>query len=254
MKARLVNLLFVLLWAVLIVRPCLSADIKVLAIGATTPTLRSLIPEFERTTGHKVSIWFGPPAPLVQKLAAGEPTDVVLIGSPRYDDLVKAKTIDEGFVLAKFGVGVGYQKGAPKPQIDTPEVLKTTLLAAKSLVGLPFDNGSIGTETMIGFRKLGIADQMIPKYKFVLNGASVVQAIAKGEAELGFSVFADLAGSSEISYAGPYPAEVQTYVDVHASSRIGGPSEAAGREFLQFVRKNATPELLKASWLLPGGN
>jgi ABC-type molybdate transport system substrate-binding protein len=56
---------------------------RVLAVGATAPlTLKRIIPEFERATGNKVIAWFGPPAPIVEKISKGEADDVVFIGGP----------------------------------------------------------------------------------------------------------------------------------------------------------------------------
>lgn len=228
-----------------------AGEIKVLAVGATAPALKRIIPEYEKATGNNVVAWFGPPAPIVEKISKGENVDAVFISGPRYDDLVKSGAIDIGTIFAQLGVGIGIPKGPAKPDVSTADALKRTLLAAKSIGGLAPNNGSIGTETYIGFRKLGIADQMSPKYRIYPNGISVVRALAKGEIELGFSVVADMAAAKEIDYAGPYPPGVQTYAPIHATIRIGTANDAATRAFLDLVRSKATPEFLKENWLFP---
>ncbi|HEY6619204.1 MAG TPA: substrate-binding domain-containing protein [Steroidobacteraceae bacterium] len=228
-----------------------AAEIKVFAVGATAPALKRIIPEYEKATGNKVVVWFGPPAPFVGKISKGETVDAVFISGPRYDDLVKSGAIDAGTIFAQLGVGIGIPKGSAKPDVSTADALKRTLLTARSIGGLASNNGSIGTETYIGFRKLGIADQMTPKYRIYPNGISVVRALVKGEIELGFSVVADMAAAKGIDYAGPYPPAIQTYAPIHATMRIGTKNEAAVRGFLDLVRSKATPGFLKENYLFP---
>ena len=228
-----------------------AAEIKVLAVGATAPALKRIIPEYEKATGNKVAVWFGPPAPFVDKLSKGEIVDAVFISGPRYDDLVKSGAIDAGSIFAQLGVGIGIPKGPTKPDVTTADALKRTLLAAKSIGGLAPNNGSIGTETYIGFRKLGIADQMTAKYHIYPNGISVVRALTKGEIELGFSVVADMAAAKEIDYDGSVSARDTTYAPIHATMRIGTANEPAVRGFLDLVRSKATPEFLKENYPLP---
>jgi molybdate transport system substrate-binding protein len=151
-------------------------------------------------------------------------------------------------------VGVGIPRGSPRPDISTADALRRTLLAAKTIGGLASNNGSIGTETFIGFRKLGIEDQMVTKYHIYQNGTAVVQALAKGDIELGFSVVADMAATNEIDYAGPYPPGIQTYVPIHAAMRIGTAHQAEVKAFLDLVYRKATPEFLKENWLFPDEN
>ena len=209
-----------------------AAEVRVLAVGATAPALKRIIPEYEKATGNKVVTWFGPPVPIVEKISKGETVDAVFISGPRYDDLVKSGAVDTGTIFAQLGVGIGIAKGSSKPDVSTADALKRTLLSAKSIGGLAPNNGSIGTETFIGFRKLGIADQMTSKYHVYPNGISVVRALAKSEIELGFSVVADMAAANEIAYAGPYPSGIQTYAPIHATLRMGTANEFAAKGFL----------------------
>jgi molybdate transport system substrate-binding protein len=228
-----------------------AGEIRVLAVGATAPSLKRIIPEFETATGNRVVVWFGPPAPIVEKISNGEAVDAVFISGPRYDDLVKGGAIDVGTIFARLGVGIGVAKGSPRPDVSTADALKRILTATKSIGGLAPNNGSIGTETFIGFRKLGIADQMTPKYHIYPNGISVVRAVAQGEIELGFSVVADMAAAEEIDYAGPYPPGVQTYAPIHATMRVGTANATAAKAFLNLVQSRATPRFLKENWLFP---
>jgi molybdate transport system substrate-binding protein len=85
--------------------PAKTAELKVLAIGAMAPTLRQLMPEFERSSGHLISAWFGPPAAIRDKLISGEYADIVFSIPPTLDELAQQGKIQEGVVIAKAGVG-----------------------------------------------------------------------------------------------------------------------------------------------------
>lgn len=84
------------------------AELRILAIGATRPLLQHLIPEFETTTGHTIKAWFGPPAPIEEKLAAGEPADVVFTFEPKWSAMIHAGLIQPGNEIARVGFSLSY--------------------------------------------------------------------------------------------------------------------------------------------------
>jgi Bacterial extracellular solute-binding protein len=142
MRVRCFGAILVLIGGSLFAKNLAAAELRVLAVGATAPTLKRVIPEFEKATDNKVIVWFGPPAPIVDMIAKGDTVDAVFISGPRYDDLVKNKTIEAGTIIAKLGVGVGVPKGSPRPDITTADSLNRTLVTAKSIGGLVIWNQS----------------------------------------------------------------------------------------------------------------
>src|SRR5262245_42035890 len=85
------------------------------------PALPEVVAEFERTTGHKVSIAWGNAATLKTRYLEGEPADVAVLTAAAIDDLAKAGKVAGGRVdLARSGVGLGMKAGAPKPDISSP--------------------------------------------------------------------------------------------------------------------------------------
>jgi ABC-type molybdate transport system substrate-binding protein len=89
MRVRLLCTILVLISASCAAKNLAAAEIRVLAVGATAPTLKRVIPKFEKSTDNKVIAWFGPPAPIVDQILKGDTVDAVFISGPRYDDLVK---------------------------------------------------------------------------------------------------------------------------------------------------------------------
>ena len=66
-----------------------AAEVKVMAGVAMTGVFAELGPQFERATGHKIVIQYGPGGTLKRQIDAGEAFDLAIIASERVDDLIK---------------------------------------------------------------------------------------------------------------------------------------------------------------------
>ena len=117
-----------------------AAEVRVMISGGLTAAFNALVPEFERTTGNKVSTAYGPSMgttvnAIPVRLERGEPADVLIMVGYALGDLVKnGKVIADSRVdLVKSLIGVAVKAGAPKPDISSADALKRALLAAKSI-------------------------------------------------------------------------------------------------------------------------
>src|SRR5881396_3136 len=112
-----------------------AAEIKVLSTQATEQAYRELVPQFEKTSGHKVTTVFTGTLDANKRLAAGEVYDLLIMSAPSIEEHIKGGKVAAGsrVDLAKSGVGVGVKAGAPKPDISSTDAVKKTLLAAKSI-------------------------------------------------------------------------------------------------------------------------
>jgi molybdate transport system substrate-binding protein len=66
-----------------------AAEIRVLSAVALAEPLRELGPRFERTTGSKLTMEFGPPVPLEARVENGELFDLVILTPALVDQLTK---------------------------------------------------------------------------------------------------------------------------------------------------------------------
>src|SRR5438094_10086703 len=69
-----------------------AAEIKVISTGGAPAVMTSLVPEFERKSGHKVSIDFGTPGSMRDRLLQGEAADVAVGIAAILPDFEKAET------------------------------------------------------------------------------------------------------------------------------------------------------------------
>jgi len=143
------------------------------------------MPQFEKTSGHKVTTTFTGTIDAQKRIAAGEAFDLVVMAGTAIDDLIKSGKIVPGsrVDLATSGVGVAVRVGAPRPDIHSTEALKKTLLAAKSI---GYSSGPSGVYLTGLFSRLGIADQIKPKLKQAATGAGgLAVTMPAGEASGG---------------------------------------------------------------------
>jgi molybdate transport system substrate-binding protein len=228
-----------------------AAEIRVLSSTALKSTLEELGPQFEKATGHKLSTAFAPAAELKARIEKGEAFDVAILTTPLMDDLANQRRIAVAsrIDVAKAGAGVAIRKGAPKPDIATADAFKRTLLAAKSIAYV--GTGATAANMRGVFERLGIADEMKAKTK-LLSGIGAADAIAKGEAELGFTQVSEILGVAGAELAGPLPPELQVYTVFPAAGSASAPEPLAAVAFIRFLKTPEAAKVIKAKGMEPG--
>jgi molybdate transport system substrate-binding protein len=188
-----------------------AAEIQMLASTAMREALDAFVPQFERESGHKVTISFYPAATLVLKVKDGAPADIVMTTPDNLAELTTTKHLVDGtridFVHSRVGVAV--KAGAPAPDIGTPDALKAAFLAAKS-IGV--SRGPSGVHLLGQMAKIGIADQVKAKMVQPDLGVRVGTLVADGKAEIGVQQVGELLPIKGIVFLGPLPSELQTVI------------------------------------------
>src|SRR6266702_5802632 len=119
----------VVVFATLLIWPVAAeAQLKVLISGGFSGAYEQLLPEFERTTGTKVTTGSGSsqgtgPQTIGAQLARGVATDVVILSREGLTELIAAHRIAAGTYvdLARTPLGVAVRAGAPKPDVSSVE-------------------------------------------------------------------------------------------------------------------------------------
>jgi molybdate transport system substrate-binding protein len=188
-----------------------AAEVKVLTGGAFKQVVLAVVADFEKQTGHKVTVDNGTAGELKKRIEGGEAFDVAVITPDVVDGLIGGGKIAAGsrVNLASVGVGVMVKEGAPKPDVSTVDAFKRALLAAKTVAYIdPANGGSSGIYIDKLLEKLGIADQIRPKAK-LKKGGYVADLIVSGEAELGLHQISEIVPVKAVTLVGPLPKEIQ---------------------------------------------
>jgi len=232
-----------------------AAEIDAMMTTAMKAAFDELLPPFERANGHVVRVTYGPSGALLRRFGGGEPADLFATDVPALDQLVKqGKVAAERSRLASTGIGICVRKGAPKPDVSTPEALKRALLAAKSVGHASAAGGSITAAHIVGvFEKLGIAEAVAAKAKYAMGGPNsrVSVLVSSGEAEIGLQQASELYSNPEVEVIGMLPAELQQTTIYAASVATAARQADAARALIQHLATPAAMTIYKAKGLAP---
>ena len=233
-----------------------AAELKVLSAIGMQSVLEDLGPKFERATGHKLALTFATGGATVKRVQGGEVFDVVITLRQGIETLVKdgKAPADNVTALASAGISVAIRRGAPKPDISSPDALKRTLLAAKSISYVdPASGGASGIHFAKVLDRLGIANEMKSKTVFPnpKTPAEVGVLVANGEAEIGVHLIQELMSVAGIDLVGPLPGDLQDTIVFSAAIMTGAKDAAAAKALVDFLRTPESAKVIKAKGMEP---
>jgi molybdate transport system substrate-binding protein len=232
-----------------------SAEIKVMSSAGFAAAYRNLAKEFERTTENKIVNAWGPsmgntPQAVPNRIARGEPVDVVIIVGEALDELIKqGKVVASSRVdLARSMIAMAVRAGAAKPDISSVDAFKRALIEAKSIAYSDSASG-VYLSTVL-FPRLGIAEELKSKSKMI-PADPVGEAVARGEFEIGFQQMSELIPVAGIDLVGPLPPEVQKITVFSAGLAAGAKEPEAGAALIKFLASPGAAPTIKQSGMEP---
>jgi molybdate transport system substrate-binding protein len=230
-----------------------AAEIHALITTAMKAAVDELVPKFEGETGNTVGVSYGPSGGIARRFIGGEPADVIIIDSGALDELIRdGKVLPERTDVARTGIGICVRKGAPRPDVSTPEALKRALLAAKSIGHTaPAGGGITAAHIMKLFERLGIAAEVTPKVKLAAGGPNgrVSVLVSTGEAEIGLQQVSELMSNPDVDVIGMLPAELQQITTYSAGVTASAKEPSAGRALIGFLAAPAATAIYKTKGL-----
>lgn len=221
--------------------PAGATEISLFASNALNAILEEIVPQFERASGHTVTIRLGVAARLRQDIESGATFDVaILVGN--LDGLANQGKTAAGtsIVLGRSGYGLAVRQGAAKPDIATTEAFKQAMLRANSIAYT--EGGGSGGYFLRLLDRLGIAAAMKPKLK---PGANTQDAVARGEVEMTVNGIVPILRARGVELVGPLPAELQSYSTFVAGVSTATKHGTAAAALLQFLTTPAAAAVFK---------
>ena len=232
-----------------------AAEIDAFISTALKTVTDELLPPFQRDSGNTVHALYAPPGALLKHFAAGEPADIFLTGREAIDRLIGDGKIVPGRIdLATTGIGICVRRGAPKPDVATPEALRRALLEARSVGYASPAGGSItGPHIERMFARLGIADQMAAKTKLSAGGPNgrVSVLVSSGEAEIGLQQVSELLSNPDVEVIGMLPADLQQTTVYSAGITVSAKQPDAAKALIEALKAPSTAPIWKAKGLEP---
>jgi molybdate transport system substrate-binding protein len=232
-------------------RPASAADLRVFTTGAPSVAAKALAATFTAETGTTFAFTVGQPATIAQKLAAGEPADLVIAPAPLIATLEKAGTLraDTSTALARVGIGVVVREGAPKPDIATPAAIRKLLLDARSIAWPdPGTGGGFTGKWIVRMvERMGIADEIKPKVTLAHAITGGVDLVADRKAEVGLFNISEILPVKGVTLVGPLPAELQSYIVFTAGIPTGSVASDSAIAFIKLMARAAAREAWTAA-------
>jgi len=230
--------------------PVEASELKLIAGGSLASLFKELGPQFEKASGHTLSIHFDSTPNIISRINAGTPFDVVVVPLDVFKDAAAKSHLAEPVVnIARVGFGVIVRAGAAKPDLSTVDAFKKALLAASSVASVP--SSAAGAYIATVYERLGIAEAMKAKTKVQVAPTAIAPAVASGEAELGIFL-ANVFNAPGIELAGPFPADLQQELVFPAAIATNVKQPAAAKTLIDFLKTPAAVAAIKAAGMTPG--
>src|ERR1044072_4526535 len=212
-------------------------EIKLQCAVALHPAVDALLPDFEKSSGHKVTVAYGTAGAVADRVQKGEPVDLIITSLPMIDRLQAQGKVGTGdrVIIAKVGVGAFVRKGATKPDISSADAFKRSMLAATSIAYPdPTGGGASGIYVAKLLERMDIAEAMKPKPRLLPPTEALYESVASGNVEIGFNQISEILAQPTVELAGPLPSEIQNYTQFTPGIVTGSSQPDPARALVTF--------------------
>ncbi|MCB1739653.1 MAG: substrate-binding domain-containing protein [Gammaproteobacteria bacterium] len=229
----------------------------VMTSGAFTAAHLALLPGLEQTLGAPVvtattSVGTGDSS-IENRLKRGERADLVIVTEGLLGQFVDAGLVRaEGCTpVASSSIALAVRDGAPVPDLSSVEALRQTLLGARCVAYSASVSGRYLTTEL--YQRLGIAEQMLPRSRFVGGGERTGAVVARGEADIAVQQLSELLPVAGIAHITPLPAEVQKVSRICAGIGANASDPARSRAAIDLLVSSQAAEAIRGTGLEPLG-
>jgi molybdate transport system substrate-binding protein len=228
----------------------LAEEVRVYAAGAAQHVVLETKVAFERASGHVLIATFGTVGALRDRIVAGETADATILSTAGIAALEEKGFARAGQsrVVGATGPAIAHRAGAAKPDISTPEALKATLLATRSIAyGDPSRGATAGIHFAKVLEALGIAEAMKAKTHLVPFGVEGIERVAKGESELAVSQATEILANPGVGLAGALPPPYRIGTSYAATVVAGAKAPTGAAAYVDFLLSPAGLAKFRAS-------
>lgn len=215
------------------------AALKVLGAGPVKRGITQLAAQFEKTSGHRVSVEFIGAPTVRDRVLAGEAVDVAVVPQSAMEEFVaQGKVVAETRVtVGRSRMGLAMRRDAAAPDLATVESFRRAIAAADAVVVNVASSGSYVAKLL---EKLGFtADKAVkqPDTVKVMDHVAASTQNLFGAGQLP-EIRELIDKGVAVALAGPLPDELQSITAYDAAVAGAGANAAAAAEFTKFL---ATP-------------
>ncbi len=232
------------------------AQVNVLISGGFSGPYEQVLPDFERSTGIKVTTGSGAsqgtgPQTIGAQLARGVSADVVILSREGLSELMAAGRIAPGTDadLARTPLGVAVRAGSPKPDVSTVDAFKRVVTTANA-VAVPSSTSGIFLQKEI-LPKLGIADKV--NVKATPRGSEAAAMVAAGNADVAVMPVSEIVHAPGVELAGVMAESIQLNQVFAAAVVTGSHQVDAAKQLIAFLTSERASAAIRQGGMEPLG-
>ena len=229
-------------------------EMKVYCTIGMQAAVEQMLPQLEAASGCALAFTWATAPMLVRRLQAGEKADVMILNRAGIDTMVRDGRIAPGSVAKMAGspVSLAVRAGAPKPDISTPEALKRTLLAARSISYTdPAAGGASGVYFAQLLERLGIATEVNAKNTYPPAGGFSGALLLTGQAEIAIQQKPELLHIAGIEIIGQLPGDLNMVTVFAAGIDAESPHVEAAKKMIAYLQTQDARSVLRSKGLDP---
>ena len=228
-----------------------ASELSVVSAGAMEAAVAPLVIQFQRASGHTVTVEYGTAPQLAAWLTRRQPADVILAPAVVIDQAIGngQAVAATRVVVGRIGVGVFVRRGAPAPDVSSERALRSALISAEHIV---YTQGSSGQYIDALLARLGVAAQLASRFVRVADAETALARVAAGTSrDLGFGAITAIKAfeGKGTTYVAPLPDPLQNFTAYDAAVMTGARTPQAATAFLLFLQTPAARRTLDEAGL-----
>lgn len=210
--------------------------LRVIADTPLRPALLEIGEAFHHSDGSPpVEFVFDASPVILEKLAAGENFDVLVVQPDHITDLMNAGTVVRGEhpVVGRVGLGLAMRTEAPAQSIATEALLREVLLKADSLL---FNTVASGDQFAAVLASMNLTDAVKSKVIRLPPGPAIYERVIRGNGnDIAVGVIPLINEIKGLRMIGALPAKLQRYQVYVAAPMSAARFPEAAKSFVAFL-------------------
>lgn len=230
-----------------------AEEVVVFAAASLKTALDQIAADWQRETGHQVTLSYGGSNKLAAQILQGAPADIFISAAPKWMDAVEAggEVVpgSRGDLLGNQLVLIGTPEAAPVTLI--PGLDLTGLLAGGKLSMATVDAVPAGQYGKAALESLGLWQAAAPHVAQSEDVRAALRLVAVGEAPYGIVYASDAVAEPGVKVVGTFPAESHPKI-TYPAALLTGAADAADQAFLAALSgEKADTIFVKQGFSLP---
>jgi molybdate transport system substrate-binding protein len=223
-----------------------AAEVKVAVAANFAQTLKDIAVEFEKDTGHKISISQGASGKFYAQISNGAPFEVFLSA----DDETPTKLVREGKAIA----GSQFTYATGRLVLWSPDATlvdqEASVLKSEKFRHLAIANAKVapyGMAAVQTMQKLGLLTKLEPR---VVQGESIAQAfqfVSSGNAQLGFVALSQVWENGQLKSGSAWIVPEAMHEPLHQDAVLLNPGKEvpAANSLLNYLKSDKARKIME---------